>query len=314
MGREKNSGKYESLIRHGDAATWHEIPEENRQEVISYAVRCHLIDKPRAYLLDWILRSEILTVVDKNKVNELIAHMRGQLFDTLPAAPEEGPVHVEIPKSPKLPDLPLLPERNDYILDPYEVIERFRNLGINLERLMDQWAQFYQASGYAHHAREMNNGFVLPEMTNEAMEAFERGFRERMVDMLIIDDNRLDEGTTLKVFQPSTSRRSRKKYGATRQLSRPFLMDFLDGNIVDFECSFRKELLKDEKDVIKDGYTYQSEGQRAVRLVATKTGLNQPILPLKKKTSPKPRTFWQIPIQHSCLLVPGHVSSTILRT
>lgn len=259
----------EAFLEHGNAQSWKGLQKSTRSQLIHSAQKKGLIDKIHAHLLEWMLEGT-LTMADEAKVNELIEGMRKQLFDTLPAEKQEEAI-LEIPKIPPLDPLPSVISA-PRILAPQEILNRFSALGVDLEKVINQWGHFYLDSGYANALKNPIYDIKLPEITEDLMEAFEDGFHKGRVDTLIIDDNRLSEGSTLKIFQPSTSQDSKKKFNETRQLSCPFLMNFLDGDIVDFSHS-RRSLSNGEKRAIAKAYTYEQKEAQPIRLVAIHTGL-----------------------------------------
>lgn len=285
MERGSNNMECDQLIKVGNAALWHEISAEKRREAIRYAVGKKLIEASSGHLLEWILQNQALSISDEQKINQLIAAMRERLFDTLPAPgipePEEG---LNLPEIPKCPRVPLLPPVGEAQLDADEIIERFMELGVNIETVFEQWGKFYVDSEYATRISSGGYRIEIPRITVSFMNALEEGLQTGLIDTIMIDDNRLNEGKTLKAFQPSTSHRSRRKFEQVRELSRPFLMDFLDGNIVDFQRRNRTDLLKSEKETIRKARTYEWRGQSPIRIVGVYTGIHQMIAPFRKNT------------------------------
>ncbi len=85
-------------------------------------------------------------------------------------------------------------------VDPEEVIERFKILGVDLRKLLEEWTNFYENHGYAIDGMYLRQ----PSLTESAMKAFEAGLSEGAIDTIMIDDARFPQGDALKILQPET--------------------------------------------------------------------------------------------------------------
>jgi hypothetical protein len=85
------------------------------------------------------------------------------------------------------------------ILPQEEVIERFQKLGIDIQQTHTEWNQFYASNTdlkkllaqTGQISSKAKYTLPMPQITEGAMQAFEKAFTEKRIDTVMIDDARL---------------------------------------------------------------------------------------------------------------------------
>lgn len=163
------------------------------------------------------------------------------------------------------------------VLSAYEVIERFDELGIDLDQIRMHIQAANELAGYGKALQESgvlkpHQDYLLPipEITEEQMRTLEIAFKNMKVDEVFIDDARLTEEETFALHAPSTKSGSDPKIHQHVAVSLPLTKE--DFEKVSKELDPENQDDKVVKDLFKSART-DKEPVRKVRLLAFHSGM-----------------------------------------
>ncbi len=163
-------------------------------------------------LLDMLLGTQRPDILTLKKIEETIDEMRSKVIKKSLLEDQERK-HPAKPAEKK-PELARInPNR---LLPGRELAARFRKLGVELDGMMHDWEVFYSANilgmTVSKNLKLKEYSLPMPAITAQAMEAFERAHHEGHINSYMIDDGRLEDGSTLKIFEMKTLKRFKQKY------------------------------------------------------------------------------------------------------
>lgn len=194
--------------------------EDYRQ--LTQTVRDHLfaflkksgIPEFRIIVLGMMLESKHPDILTLKKLGEIIDGIRHRIIEQTML--EDQKRKFSAPKEDKKPELILRPNPNR-ILSPREMVERFKKLRIDLLQLIKSWQIFYYnqprfAKAVTKATFSKAYSLVMPAVSEQAMQAFEKAYRSGKINTFMIDDARVPDGTNLRAFKRKTLRRFKQKY------------------------------------------------------------------------------------------------------
>lgn len=279
-----------------DIHSWQRMTDVQRTGLIIQAKALKVISNHEAYLLDWLPKSQP-TIVEEQYFVKLIKTIKERalsISDTLPppsvpesdkpVGPEENHKDAEVEEVPNTMRSYIIPpglysDRDQFdLVGEDDMIERFNDLGIDIEKELDNWFSFYWRSLYGHNKYGQKYNLELPAMTFEAMYAFELAWEKGEIDTVMIDDPRVPDGTTLRTFQKGTSRKNGRIYNTGRPMEPEFMEQFLKGNLVNFGYRPHNALTTSELASLKNLYK-TADTDRDVRIIGIKTGMHDGVTP-----------------------------------
>ena len=187
--------------------TWKNYPQAHRDSVITLLEQNRIISPAQAYLLDWLPRNTYPNLADYTTFRNLLNTIRSRLIaimDTQRPPETEAPPSTQ--RSAEITKIQPDPEESDdfKILSEEEITARFNKLGIDIQKTLSTWHDFYWRKNYGEYEFGTSYTLPMPTLTAEAMEALEEAWFQGDIDTIMIDDARLPDGKTLKYFQPRT--------------------------------------------------------------------------------------------------------------
>ncbi|MCA9373540.1 hypothetical protein KC725_00085 [Candidatus Peregrinibacteria bacterium] len=255
--------------------SWKRRPEDQRDTFISLMTKSKVISPAQGYLLTWLPQSEHFTLTDYLCFAKIIKSIRTRLLERMdterPPQSEPAPSTERSPTTIAEEEVDQSDEYYDYeLLTEEEITDRFSDLGINIQKILSEWHDFYWRKHYAEREIGSNYSLPLPDMTEEAMNAFERAWIRGDIDTIMIDDSRIKDGKALKYLQTKTSRKTVITCDQFRPISPESMQDFLAGRLINLKKG--DKLSGKERRKLQRCYEFDDLDERGVRFVGLKTG------------------------------------------
>ncbi len=209
-------GKLREIAATGSVETYRELPVKTREQLLGFLKNTG-IPEWRVILLHMLLDSKQPDLLTLRKLAEVIDDVRAQIASTTMNKVQEKKTNGKPEKQVEtVPN----PHRQ---LSQRELNSRLRKLGIDLPQLMMDWENFYHSRNFGN-AVKRNMGqseyfLPTPAVTHQAMETFEKAFKEGRIDRFMIDDARIGDGATIRAFERKTLKRFKQKniYGSVQE-------------------------------------------------------------------------------------------------
>lgn len=166
----------------------------------------------RLLLLEMLLASDKPDILTLKKLEETIDEIRGMVLKKTMLQDQQRKTSSK--PAEKKPELAI--PNPDRLLTARELAARFRKLGTELDVLMGSWEDFYcrniPGMAVTKKLRQKEYALPMPVITERAMKAFEKAFHERVINSFMVDDARIEDGSTLRIFEMKTLKRFKQKY------------------------------------------------------------------------------------------------------
>lgn len=200
----------------GNVDTYRELPAKIREQLLGF-LKSTGIPEWRIVLLNMMLGEKQPDLVTLKKLAEVIDDVRGQVISATMEKEQEKKTNG---KPAKQPEVVPNPHRQ---LSQRELTSRLRKLGIDLQQLIMDWENYYQSRSFGNVVKR-NMGqqeyfLPMPAVTHQAMEAFEKAFRDGRINRCMIDDARVGDGATIRAFERKTLKRFKQinNYGSVSE-------------------------------------------------------------------------------------------------
>ncbi len=199
----------------GNIDIYRGLPEYTRMHLLGFLKRSGIADH-RVLLLDMMLQERQPDILITQRLEAIIDEVRGEVISKTMREEQAKRRTAEKPRPAENAAIIKNPNR---MLSAAEILQRFKKLGVDFYKMMKEWESFYATHRFGQRvkklSRDENYQLPVPSITNKAMEAFEQAHREGHINTFMIDDARVADGTTLKLFERKVLKLFKKKYGFT---------------------------------------------------------------------------------------------------
>ncbi len=203
------------IAARGNAELYRTMPGNIREQLLLFLRKIGL-SETHVVLFNMLVEDKHPNVSTLRKLEEISDVIRTRAIKSIMAADqiEKKPATSQPKKENR--EMSRNPHR---LLGAEEISARFLKLGVNVEKLVQDWEEFYATT---HFSKAVQKSMVieeytldLPAVTDRAMEAFEKAYRTGKIDCFMIDDARIGDGTTLRSLEKKTLKRFARKYNYT---------------------------------------------------------------------------------------------------
>lgn len=196
------------MVVTSEAESYRHMPEHTRTQLMGFLKKIG-IQEHRILLLGMLIGDQKPDLLSIKKLAELVDQIRGEvlsitMLEAQKKQPKAAPIKSAVLSNPKR------------ILTPTELMERFDALGVDFFESIMHWENFYEENPFARAVNKATGKpkyeLTIPPVSLEAMEAFEQAFRAKTIDRIMIDDGRIPDGKTLKIYDPKVLRRFQQMY------------------------------------------------------------------------------------------------------
>ncbi|MFO0781225.1 MAG: hypothetical protein U0519_05110 [Candidatus Gracilibacteria bacterium] len=191
------------MVVTSEAESYRHMPEQTRTQLMGFLKKIG-IQEHRVLLLGMLIGDQKPDILSIKKLAELVDQIRGEVLSITMLEAQKKQPKAAPAKAAVLPN----PKR---VLAPTELMERFDALGIDFFETIMHWENFYEESPFARAVNKATGKqkyeLTIPPVSVEAMEAFEQAFRAKKIDRIMIDDGRIPDGKTLKIYDPKVLKR-----------------------------------------------------------------------------------------------------------
>jgi|GEM_PF-4050005 len=189
-----------NLVVYEGLESFRSLSDLGRGKLIKFLTKCG-IPPSQGHLFSMLLDDRHPDILTEKTLTHMREDFRTRVISnaTLQAQPQK-------PKAQKKPDK--TKRRPRELIEQKEIIDRFENLGIDILEVLMDWTVFYENHAFSKAVAKATNAdpytIDVPAMSNEAMEILEKKWAAGEIDRLMVDDGRLRDGKTLRIFEPET--------------------------------------------------------------------------------------------------------------
>lgn len=178
----------QEFVENAEPEAWRKINADQRYQILHALQRFGVLSDTGFISLNWLLEAKALDIASEKYLKEKIDGIRRAVKEktakNLPVIPD-----LVIKRSAPKPTLATISEK---MVSPKEMDERFKKLGINLEAKRLDWGRFYMRSKYWQSGE--SRALHITSISEASMQQFEDALRNRLIDTVAFDDQRLGDG------------------------------------------------------------------------------------------------------------------------
>lgn len=182
----------QEFVEKAEPEAWRKINADQRYQILHALQKFGVLSDVNFISLNWLLEAKTLDIASEKYLKEKIDGIRRAVKEKTAAA---LPVIPDLPikKRTRKPELATISEK---MVDPKEMDERFKKFGINLEAKRLDWGRFYMHSKYWQPGEP--RALRISPISETSMQQFEEALRNRLIDTVAFDDQRLGDGDAVQ--------------------------------------------------------------------------------------------------------------------
>lgn len=182
----------QEFVEKAEPEAWRKINADQRYQMLHALQKFGVLSDVNFISLNWLLEAKTLDIASEKYLKEKIDSIRRAVKEktaaSLPVIPD-----LPIKRRARKPELATISEK---MVDPKEMDERFKKFGIDLEAKRLDWGRFYMHSKYWQPGEP--RALRIPSISETSMQQFEDALRNRLIDTIAFDDQRLGDGDAVQ--------------------------------------------------------------------------------------------------------------------